>query len=70
MESQQVVKQIEAECQLLLKQKNIKADEINAKMTRRIRDSGQECVSLNEEIRQLQTEIQPKSDSSRRKFRR
>jgi hypothetical protein len=36
MESQQVVKQIEAECQLLLKQKNIEADEINAKMTRRI----------------------------------
>jgi hypothetical protein len=30
-------------------------------MTRRIRDSGQECVAQNEEIRQLQAEIQEKN---------
>jgi predicted RNase H-like nuclease (RuvC/YqgF family) len=43
----------------LLEEQTAETEKTNAKMTRRIRDSGQECVSRNVEIRQLQEEIQP-----------
>ncbi len=43
----------------LLEEQTAETEKTNAKMTRRIRDSGQECVARNEEIRQLQEEIQP-----------
>jgi hypothetical protein len=45
IESQQAVEQIEAECQALLNKKDVEAKEANAKMMRRIRDSGQ-CNDL------------------------
>jgi DNA anti-recombination protein RmuC len=43
---------------VLLEEQTVEVEKTNAKMTRRIRDSGQQCVTLNEEIRQIQEEIQ------------
>ncbi len=52
------MEQIKAECQVLLEEQSVDTEKMNAKMTRRIRDSGQECVTLNEKIMQFQEEIQ------------
>ncbi len=43
----------------LLEEQTVEAEKTHAKMTRKILDSGQECVALNEEIRQLQEKIPP-----------
>jgi hypothetical protein len=43
----------------LLEEQTVEEEKTNTKMTRRIRDSGQECVTLDEEISQFQEQIHP-----------
>ena len=56
-EHQQTVEQMQTKYQAMLEEKEREAETENARMTRRLRDSGQEHVAQTEEVRQLKEEI-------------
>ena len=56
-ECQRKMEQMQAECEQLLEEKEREAGTELAKMTRRLRDSGQEYVAQTEELRQLGEEL-------------
>ena len=62
IEYQQIIEQIQTECQEMLEEKEREVDNDEAKMTRRLRDSGQENVAITEQMRQLQEEIRGLKD--------
>jgi hypothetical protein len=43
---------------VLFEEQNVESEKTNVKLTRKLRDSGQQYVELKQEIRQIQTEIQ------------
>jgi hypothetical protein len=57
-QAEELFEQKDMEYEQVIADKSAEADKTNAKMTQKLRDSGQHCVSLNNEIRQLQEEIQ------------
>ena len=62
IECQQIIEQVQTECQAMLEEEEREADNDKAKMTRRLRDSGQENGSITEQMRQLQEEIRELKD--------
>ena len=50
IECQQIIEQVPTECQAMLEEKEREADNDKAKMTRRLRDSGQENVAITEQL--------------------
>ena len=66
IECQQIVEQMQTECQTMLEEKERETDYDKAKLTRRLRDSGQENVTITEQVRHLEGEIQRLKDG---KFR-
>ena len=62
IEYQQIIEQMQTECQVMLEEKESETDNDKAKLKRRLRDSGQENVSMTEQIRQLKEEIRRLED--------
>ena len=62
IECQQIVEQMQTECQAMLEEKERETDYDKAKLTRRLRDSGQENVAMTEQMRQLKEEIRRLED--------
>ena len=62
IECQQIIEQMQTECQAMLEEKEREADNDKAKLTRRLRDSGQENVAMTEQMRQLKEQIRRLED--------
>ena len=62
IECRQMIEQVRTECQAMLEEKEREAENNKAKLTRRLRDSGQENVAITEQMRQLQEEIRELKD--------
>ena len=62
IECHQIIEQVQTECQTMFEEKERETDNDKAKMTRRLRDSGQENVTITEQMRQLKEEIRRLKD--------
>ncbi len=50
-QAEELLEQKDMECEQVIAEKSAEADKTNAKLTQKLRDSGQQCVTLNNEIR-------------------
>ena len=57
-DAQQEIEQLRAECRDVLAEQQADAEKTNAKMKKKLRDSGGYVVELLEKIRQLEAEVQ------------
>ena len=62
IECQQIIEQIQTECQAMLEEKEREADNDQANLTHRLRDSDQENVVMTEQMRQFKEEIRRLED--------
>jgi hypothetical protein len=55
-QSEELLEQKDMECEQVITEKSAEADKTNAKLTQKLRDSGQQCLEIQEEIQWMKFE--------------